>query len=118
VSMVVPRLAGRCIHEVPVEQHNSLACQWYIAPVTVFLWKKNGPITPALVNPHQFQFQAILFMLPHMTRILRSPNVTIMMVNFTRDVKSSLINEAHLAEIVTVMGYPRQNVGSTVMALW
>jgi hypothetical protein len=68
-------------------------------------------------TPH-VPFQAILFMLPHITRILRSPNVTIMMVNFTRDVKSSRVNEAHLAEVVIVMGYPSQNMGSKVMALW
>jgi hypothetical protein len=44
--------------------------------------------------PHMFHFWPIPGMFPYITRILRSLNM-IMAVNFTQDVKSSLINEPH-----------------------
>jgi hypothetical protein len=54
-------------------------------------------------------------MFPHIMGILRSPNATIMAVNFTRDVNSNFVTEAHPVRVVTVV-CPRENVGSEVVA--
>jgi hypothetical protein len=50
--------------------------------------------------------------------IFGSPNAAIMAVNCTRDVKSSLITETHLTEVVIVFVYPRENVNNKVVASW
>jgi hypothetical protein len=49
-------------------------------------------------------------MFPHIMRILRSPNVKSTLDNFTRDVKSSLVTEAHSLEAVIVIIYLTNNV--------
>lgn len=48
-------------------------------------------------------------------RILSSLDVTITVANFTCNVKSSLVKEAHITELVSVTGYPTENVGSEVI---
>jgi hypothetical protein len=45
-------------------------------------------------------------------RILRFPIETIMAVNFTRGVKSSLVNETRRTEELNIVVHPRKNVGS------
>jgi hypothetical protein len=48
-------------------------------------------------------------------RILSSQDVTITVANFTCNVKSSLVNEAHTVELVSVTGYPTENVSSEII---
>jgi hypothetical protein len=57
-------------------------------------------------------------MLPDKMGIFRSPNAAIMAVNCTGDVKSSLVTETHLTEIVIVVVCSRENVSSKVIAPW
>jgi hypothetical protein len=47
--------------------------------------------------------------------ILRSPNATIMAVNFTGDVKRSLVTVAQPGKAVIVFVCPRENVGCKVV---
>jgi hypothetical protein len=57
-------------------------------------------------------FLAIPFKFLYMKRTLRSPNVMIMAVNFNQDMKSTIINETHLLEVVTAIIYPRHDICS------
>jgi hypothetical protein len=56
-------------------------------------------------------------MFPHIMRILSSPDVTIMVINITQDVKSTIITEAHSTEVVNVTVYQRGNVRSRAIAM-
>jgi hypothetical protein len=113
-----PHLAGRHIHQVPVAQHSSVACQVTQHLSLFFSWKKNDPITPALVNPHDtFSFGLCCSCSLTSWGFWDPPNVTVMALHFTQDPKSSLVAEAHCTEIVTVVCL-RGNVGSGVVAPW
>jgi hypothetical protein len=57
-------------------------------------------------------------MFPDNMGIFISPNVAFMAVNCTRDVKSSLVTETHLNEVVIVFVYPRENANNKVVAPW
>jgi hypothetical protein len=59
-----------------------------------------------------------MFILANNMRILRFPNVAVMAINFTKDVRSSLITETHLTEVTIVFIYPREVVDSKVVVLW
>jgi hypothetical protein len=57
-------------------------------------------------------------MLPHIMRILNSPGATIMVINTTQDVESTLITEVHPTVIVNVTVYPRGNVSNRAIVTW
>jgi hypothetical protein len=105
-NVAVPHLAARYIHQVPVAQHSSLSkMSKYTASVTAISWKKKGLITPAMANPHMFYFGLSHLCSLTSCRFHHPPNATIMVVK--RDVKTSLINDVHYNEVVTVAVYPR-----------
>jgi hypothetical protein len=53
-------------------------------------------------------------MFSYLMSILRSINVTIIVVNFTEDEKRSFVTEAHHVQVVVIVAYPRKSGGSEV----